>query len=907
MTPQMIGRTIAHYEILEKVGEGGMGVVYKARDAHLERFVAIKVLPPERVADAERKLRFIQEAKAASALNHPNIITVHDIAGDAGVNFMVMEFVAGKTLDQMIGRKGLRLNETLKYGAQIAAALAAAHAAGIIHRDLKPGNVMVTESGLVKVLDFGLAKLAEPEPADLAATGTLTPRTEEGAIVGTAAYMSPEQAQGKKLDARSDIFSFGSVLYEMATGKRPFQGETKLSTLSAIVDKEPAAIGSIAEQTPPELEKLIARCLRKDLDRRAQNMADVKLALEELKKESDSGKLRVAAPPARPRFSTWVVAALALVVLAGAGIAWWLARSRGSAPAPTLTLTRLTSDSGLTTDPALSPDGKLLAYASDRSGEGHLDIYVKQVGGGEPLRLTQGPGNKRDPSFSPDGTTIAYAGEQEAQGIYLVSTLGGPARKIAPDGQGARFSPDGKWIAYWLGHVEGAGLNIRGRARVFIVPSAGGAARQIQPEFVGAAQPVWSPDSTHLLFLGNPENSNRPENSIDWWVTPLTPGPAVKTGALEATRSAKLAGEFLVFPWMLTGPAWEPDGKGLVFSARAGDSNNLWRISLSPRTWKVTGPPERLTSGPAREEMPSAVSGPAGTVRVAFASLTQNRSIWSLRVNPTQGKVEGEPKRLTHEDADDFFPSLSRDGNKMVYISSRTGSQEVWIRDLGTGQESVLTATRADKYIPRISPDGSRVSYSESRSWNVYIVPSAGGAPEMVCEGCGEATDWSSDGKWILGNTVDGKAWVLDPSSRRKTDLFETHDWMWTDTFSPDRRWFSFADGTVMRAFIAPVRDGPVPESMWIGGVGGPVQGWSPDGNLAYFMSDRDGYECLWARRLDPSTKHPVGEPFALLHSHDARLSLANQPENKIALGGNTLVFSMGERTGNIWMAEFKP
>lgn len=899
-----IGGTVSHYRIMEELGRGGMGVVYKARDTHLERVVAIKVLPPERVTDPERKRRFIQEARTASALNHPNIITVHDIASDAGVDYMVMEFVTGKTLEQLVGRKGLKLNDTLKYGAQIAAALATAHAAGIIHRDLKPGNVMVTEGGLVKVLDFGLAKLAEPDPADVAATGTLTPRTEEGVVVGTAAYMSPEQAQGKKLDARSDIFSFGSVLYEMVTGQRPFQGETKLSMLSAIIDKDPAPLSTLAAQAPPELEKLIARCLRKDPDRRAQNMADVKLALEDLKEDSDSGKLRAPAA-VRPRVSVPIIVGLIVVLLAAAGITWWMTRAPRPAPVPTLR--RLTWDSGLTTDPSLSPDGKMLAYASDRSGEGNLDIYVQQVGGGEPLRLTRGPGDKREPGFSPDGITIAYDGQQEAKGLYLVSTLGGSARKLASEGQRPQFSPDGKWIAYWVGDVGGASLNIRDRACIFVVPSVGGAPRQIRPDFVAASYPIWSPDGERLLFLGNPVNGPRPEDSIDWWVTPLTAGPAIKTGALEATRKAKLAGDLQVYPWVPGAPAWEPDGKGLVFSARSGDSTNLWRIAISPTTFKLTAPPERLTAGPAREDMPSVISGAAGAVRVAFASLTQNLSIWSLPIKPNEGKVVGELKRLTHEDADDFFPALSGDGGRMVYVSSRSGSQEVWIRDLGTGQESVLTASGSVKYLTRLSPDGSRVSFSESPSWNVYVVPSAGGATEMVCEGCGEATDWFSDGKTLIGNTVDGKAWVLDLASRRTRNLFDTHDWIWTETFSPDHRWFSFADGTAMRAYIAPVRDVAVPESLWIDGIGGVVSAWSPDGNLAYLESGRDGYACLWARRLDPSTKHPVGEPFAVFHSHDARLSLANQNEFRLAIGGNTLVFSMGERTGNVWMAEFRP
>src|SRR5512133_319748 len=288
----MIGRTISHYSILEKLGEGGMGVVYKARDTHLDRFVAIKVLPAEKVADPERKQRFVQEAKAASSLNHPNIITIYDIGQAEGVDFISMECVTGKTLDRLIPGRGMRLNEALKCAVQIADALARAHSAGIVHRDLKPGNIMVNEHGLVKVLDFGLAKLTEPTPAgEDESTRTMRPTTEEGKIVGTVAYMSPEQAEGKKVDARSDIFSFGSVVYEMVTGEKAFHGATKLAVLSAILQKDPEPIGESAGTVPSDLEKLVARCLRKNLERRVQHMDDVKLALEDLREESESGRL----------------------------------------------------------------------------------------------------------------------------------------------------------------------------------------------------------------------------------------------------------------------------------------------------------------------------------------------------------------------------------------------------------------------------------------------------------------------------------------------------------------------------------------------------------------------------------------------------------------------------------------
>ena len=339
----MIGKTIRHYTLTEKLGEGGMGVVYKARDSHLDRDVAIKVLPAEAVADPDRKRRFVQEAKSASAINHPNIIHVYDIDQVDGVDFIAMELVDGRTLADAVRRRAIPVGEALKYAVQIADALAAAHAEGIVHRDLKPANIMVTQKGLVKVLDFGLAKLTEPaQDRECATTRMELSATEQGALVGTVGYMSPEQAEGKKLDARSDIFSFGSVLYEMVTGRRAFQVESRLATLSAIVHQEPAPI----QDVPPELEKVIARCLRKDPERRAQHMADLKLALQELKEESDSGKLgrSAAGPVPRRRLSTPIkVVGIVLVLAAGTGFATWLLRSQPPpAPAPRAVTFKLT-------------------------------------------------------------------------------------------------------------------------------------------------------------------------------------------------------------------------------------------------------------------------------------------------------------------------------------------------------------------------------------------------------------------------------------------------------------------------------------------------------------------------------------------------------------------------------------
>src|SRR5262245_33985795 len=411
----MIGQTLAHFDILEKLGEGGMGVVYKARDTHLDRLVAIKVLPPDKLADRERRLRFVQEAKTASALNHPGIVTIHDISQHGGVDFIVMEFVDGRTLDRVIPRRGLSPNETVDYGIQIADALAAAHAAGIVHRDLKPSNVIVDAHGRLKVLDFGLAKLVDPSGAAAWADGpTIThpaAMTAHGVIVGTVAYMSPEQAEGKAVDARTDIFSLGSVLHEMVTGQRAFQGDSPLSTATAVLREEPKLVSQLREGVPRELERLISRCLRKDPERRWQAMSDIKIALRELKDETDSGasSLGVAARP-RPRRHVWTAAALLALVAGVIGVALWRDRGgdRAAAPPASFTAIPLTTYPGREQQPSFSPDGNSVAFIWNGETEDNWDVYVKLIGAGSPQRLTTDPAIDLSPAWSPDGRSIAF-------------------------------------------------------------------------------------------------------------------------------------------------------------------------------------------------------------------------------------------------------------------------------------------------------------------------------------------------------------------------------------------------------------------------------------------------------------------------------------------------------------------
>jgi serine/threonine protein kinase len=318
------GTRVGPYEILAPIGAGGMGEVYKARDTRLARIVAIKVLPADQVTDLERKRRFVQEAKAASALNHPSIVTVHDIGSDGGTDYLVMEWVDGRTLAELIAANQLKLADVLKYAAQAADALAKAHSAGIIHRDLKPGNIMVSGDGLVKVLDFGLAKLTAPMVTTDDVTCTMA-ATEDGTILGTIAYMSPEQAEGKMLDARSDIFSFGAVLYEMIARRRAFQGDSKIATLWAILHMDPAP-----SNAPPEIERIVARCLRKDPGRRFQSMADLRVALIEAREESATGTAPVRRMPA----GLWIVAVLVGSALVITSLAMLLREPKTSGPPP---------------------------------------------------------------------------------------------------------------------------------------------------------------------------------------------------------------------------------------------------------------------------------------------------------------------------------------------------------------------------------------------------------------------------------------------------------------------------------------------------------------------------------------------------------------------------------------------
>ena len=881
-----------------------MGVVYRAIDVHLDRAVAIKVLRPDAVADPERTRRFVREARAASALNHPNIVTIYDIDRSNGVDFIAMEYVPGQALDRLIERGRPAQKDVLRYAIQAADALAKAHGAGIIHRDLKPANIIVTPDGSVKLLDFGVAKLVETASDDAQPT-TLqsSPLTQEGAIVGTIAYMSPEQAEGKPIDARSDIFSFGTILYEMVTGHRPFSGDTKLATLTAILHEEPKPITETLKTAPREIERIIFRCLRKDPNRRFQHIGDVKVALEDLKEEADSGKTEaptVASVRGSRRLAPLIVFGLLAIILA-----FWLGGRERAAPGA-LVLKRLTSDSGLTTEPALSPDGKLVAYASDRGGEGNLNIWVQQIPRAEARQLTSDSADDYDPDFSPDGQRIAFRSDRGGGGIHVVSALGGTEILIAPRGQGPRFSPDGNKIAYWVGSRGGYTAS-----EIYTMDANGGPPQRVEVGVAFAQAPVWSPDGKHLLFAGALHATTANLEDWDWWVYRLDGGQLFRTGVRPLLQQRGITG-------FRQPDAWLP-GERVVFSATLGHGTNLWELSLSPSTWRVEGAPQRLTTGPGPELHPSAL----GNGRMAFANHVENLDVWWLPVEA--GKVVGELQRATDDAAADSTATISADGSRLTFVSDRSGNGDIWMKDLASGKETAVTLTPFDELWAVSNREGTKLAYrlrSENGQVSTHVL-SAGhpGVPHKVCDDCGGPNDFSPDERWLLfaDRPADASApnpiAILDLVSGKKSRLIEhpTHT-LFSPRFSPDGRWVSFQEFTGLasrRIYAAPLRgNAAVPARDWVPITDGTGldrdAAWAPDGNLLYFFSERDGFPCIWAQRLEPLTKRPVGDMVPVYHLHHARRSLRsldNLGVARLSTAPGKLVFSMGEYTGNVWLA----
>jgi eukaryotic-like serine/threonine-protein kinase len=758
--PLPVGSKLGPYEILAKIGEGGMGEVYKARDTRLDRVVAIKVLPPEKTADPERKRRFIQEAKAASALNHPNIVTIHDIGSENGTDFIVMEFVSGKTLDRLIPRNGMRLHDALVAVIPVADALAKAHANGIVHRDLKPGNIMISDEGTPKLLDFGLAKLVENVPAaDMIETEEMSgvgrnepkpnnaPLTEEGAILGTVAYMSPEQAEGKTIDARSDIFSFGSVFYEMLTGRKAFQGESRVATLAAILHHEPKPLSDVTDSSnspgiPRELERMITRCLRKDPSKRWQSIADLRTSLQEFKEDSDSGLTRsavhptaTAAAPTRSHKLAWGIAVV--VVIAAVGIAFWAIRGTSTPTEELLKAVPLTSYPGNESAPALSPDGTQVAFAWQGEKLEDYDIYVKRMGPGPPLRLTRNPADDVRPAWSPDGGMIAFLRDDGSgnQQVILIPALGGPERvfvevhQAIAETSGISWSADGKWLAagdrpenapagLWLYSLETGQ-----RKRLTTVPSG---------EALDDGRPAISPDGKSVAFV----RSTGP-NARDLFVVALTQDmdPAGPPKRLTmANQNAQT-------------PAWTGDGRQLLFPWGVPGASSIFRVSVDGAS-----PPKLLKE--LSGEYVNAVTYAWHANRLVYEDNKREIDIYRAELNSGGGEAR-EIKPLIVSSRLERHPAYSPDGKKIAFSSLRSGVWQVWVADAdGSNPVQLTSFDRGESRVEGWSPDGQKIGFTSDADgdFQAYTVAANGGRPEKLDSlGRGVTTwFWSRDGKWII-------------------------------------------------------------------------------------------------------------------------------------------------------------
>jgi eukaryotic-like serine/threonine-protein kinase len=792
----MLGRTISHYEIIEKLGEGGMGVVYKARDAHLGRFVAIKVLPLEKVGDAERKRRFVLEAKSASALNHPNIITIHDISSDHGLEFIVMEFVSGKALNQVIARKGLPVAEALKYAVQIADALATAHAAGIIHRDLKPGNVMVCgapeRSGSVKVLDFGLAKLTDKsDTSDREFTGTMdpadTPASAEGVIVGTVSYMSPEQAEGKKVDGRSDIFSFGALLYEMVTGRRAFDGDSKLSTLSAVLREEPKAAGQIVEGLPRELERIITRCLRKNPDRRFQTMADLKVALQELKEESDSGTLQAApALQQRPgRQRVWAGTLLAAFSL-GVGTLW-LMRSSNKAPEAALNPIPLTTYPGFQGSPSFSPDGNQVAFRWNGEKQDNFDIYVKMIGtNGPPLRLTTDTALDHDPAWSPDGRFVAFLRllPSGKDALLLIPAIGGLERKITEVSSGGRptWSPDGNWLAIREKDPESE------RFALYLISVDSGEQRRLTSppkQFFGDSDPAFSADGRSLAFRRSID-ANSPELN-DLYLLAFSDGWK-PVGEPRQVTYGNMGVQY---------PTWTADGREIVYASGFLNPRGLWRVSPFTHA-ALRAEPQRLPSV-GNDASEPAIS--PSKHRLVYVNRFSHNSLWRVAVPGPEGKRQrppSQPTLLVSSTRDDNSAQISPDGKKIAFQSARSGNTEVWVCDAdGSNAVQMTSFDGPEVTTPRWSPDSRRIAFDSNAAgeYDVYVVDADGGKPKrMTTNPANDGNpNWSPDGQWIYFDSARSGAqqvWKMPANGGEEVQV--TKDGGYAPRISPDGKFLYY-------------------------------------------------------------------------------------------------------------------
>jgi eukaryotic-like serine/threonine-protein kinase len=699
----MIGTQLGHYRIERLLGAGGMGEVYLADDTKLGRQVALKVLSPALAADPDRRERFEREARAAAALNHPNIVTIHSVEETDGVSFLTLELVDGQTLADVIPAEGLSLDRVLTLGIPLADAIGAAHQRGITHRDLKPANVMIAADGRVKVLDFGLAKVKEEAQLALEAGMPTAALTGEGRIVGTVAYMSPEQAEGKPVDQRSDVFSLGIILYEMATGKRPFAGDTHISTLSAIIKDTPAPISDVRPGLPRELSKIIGRCLAKDVEDRYQSAKDLRNDLRALKNDLTSGEIQPvtsgsgvqAAAPAAPvrRPVALIAAAVVAVIALAAAAGFWLSGPRApvepvSRPFDAINLTRLTT-TGTAGLAAMSLDGRYVAHVSFR--EGRQSLWLRQIATTSNVEVVP-PAEVRyvGLTFSPDGNHIYYATYARGSNLgnlYQVPVLGGGARLILEDvDTSVTFSPDGRRLAFIRGYPDD------GQSAVIVANADGTGERKLIVRTRPLEYPLegiaWSPDGRAIAASGANADELR--------------GQVVIVDVERATETLLPTPEWRAVSRL----AWLRDGSGLLVNAQesAGESSNQIFLLEYP-----SGSARRLTN-----DLTSYSGLGVSPDGLSFVAIRNERrsAIWTMPLGQPAKAVQVTAEASADEGS--WGVAWTPDG-RIVYSTEASGNPDIWIMQGDGARRVQLTTSQGLDIAPRVTGDGRFIVFVSDR------------------------------------------------------------------------------------------------------------------------------------------------------------------------------------------------